>query len=144
VFLVGEHRSYTYLLVNDGRSSSFTESHPTLQRWCSGREGRVREVEGASHDAQGAVPKSKKEYTLYNSRTQHEAMQNQIRKYRLYILTQVQQEQSLHDESLIAGGAAHVFCGAYGNVVDAGSSPLIVVALTSTGIEAPVLRLKTR
>jgi hypothetical protein len=59
-------------------------------------------------------------------------------------LTQLQQEQSLHEESLIAGGAAHVFCGVNGSVVVGGSSPLLVVTLTSTGIAAPVLRLNSR
>jgi hypothetical protein len=56
----------------------------------------------------------------------------------------VQHEQSLQLESLTVGGAAHVFCGVYGIVVVTGASLLNVVALTRTGIAAPVLRLKTR
>ena len=64
--------------------------------------------------------------------------------YRTVTYPQVQHEQSLHDESRIAGGAAHVFWGVYGCVVVAGPSPFNVVALTSTGIAAPVLREKTR
>lgn len=67
-----------------------------------------------------------------------------MRKLHLRPSAQVQQEQSLHEESRMVGGTAHVFCGVYGSVVVAGPSPLIVVAFTRTGIAAPVLRLKTR
>jgi len=57
---------------------------------------------------------------------------------------QVQHEQLLQLESRIGGGALHVFCGAYGNVVVGGAGMLRVVDLTRTGIAEPVLRLKGR
>jgi hypothetical protein len=56
----------------------------------------------------------------------------------------VQHEQSLQLESLVVGGFAHTFCESYGKSANSGPLPGNVVALTNTGIAAPVLKLNTR
>jgi hypothetical protein len=60
------------------------------------------------------------------------------------LLHYVQQEQSLHVDARIVGAVAQVLTDVKAWVVVVGPSPCRVVAFTSTGMAAPVLRPKTR